>query len=101
LPTDFPLLKGKTWKAQVDIDTGRIMGWPAGEEREMFVKVCDAGVYTLLDSDWNTVAVKDGYVPHGVVPGEYGDYVHLKINGEGVITNWPENPDVKEFFEDT
>ena len=37
------------------------------------------------------------YVPHGVVPGEYGDYVILKID-KGRIVNWPAKPDVSEFF---
>ncbi len=52
------------------------------------MKVCDEGVYTLL-SDGKEVATRDGYVPHGVVPGEYGDYVILNIASDGKITNWP------------
>ena len=102
LPTTFPLLNdAKTqWKAQVDIDTGIISGWPKGEARSMHVKVCDAGIYSLLDCDLNEVAKFSGYVPHGVVPGSYGDYIQLTIDEDGRITNWPESPDASEFFED-
>ena len=101
MPSDFPLLnEEKTqWRAKVNIDTGIIEGWPHGDAREMFVKVCDAGIFSLLDAQGNELAKLDGYVPHGVVPGEYGDYVSLKIDENGRITNWPKSPDVDEFFE--
>lgn len=102
LPTDFPLLNETkdSWLAYVEIDTGRIRGWPEGDAREMHVKVCDAGTYALLDESGNSVAVRDGYVPNGLVPGSYGDYVELSINEEGVITNWPRKPSVDEFFDE-
>lgn len=100
MPSDFPLLNDtKTqWRAKVDIDTGVIDGWPQGDARQMFVKVCDAGIYTLLGAAGNELAQLYGYVPHGVVPGQYGDYVSLTIDESGRITNWPKNPDVSEFF---
>jgi hypothetical protein len=100
VPTDFPGLEGNNWKAVVMIGSGQILGWPEGEEREMYCKVCDAGIYTLFDASGNSVGEIAGYVPHGVVPGDWGDYVHLKISGDGVITNWPSNPDVSAFFDD-
>lgn len=99
VPTNMPLLKGESWVALVDIDTGEIEDWPAGKEASLFAKVCDAGLYTLLDKDGSVVAQLADYVPHGVVPGEWGDYVDLKINGDGVITNWPESPYLDDFFE--
>lgn len=102
MPTDFPLLNEEktAWFAHVNIDTGEIAGWPAGDARKMHVKVCDAGTYTLMDVEGNEVAKFDGYVPHGVVPGSYGDYVELDINELGVITNWPKHPDISEFFDE-
>lgn len=102
LPTDFPLLSSdkKTWLARVDVDTGIIRDWPQGEVREMFVKVCDQGLYTLLDENDQELCKIDGYVPNGIVPGEYGDYVELKIDANGVITNWPKRPDLSAFFDD-
>ena len=102
MPTDFPMLNAaKTaWVASVNIDTGEISGWPAGDARKMHVKVCDAGIYSLIDADGNEVIKFAGYVPHGVVPGSYGDYVELEIDERGVITNWPKSPDVSDFFRD-
>ncbi len=95
MPNDFPLRVKDRWVATIDIATGYIEGWPAGREGEFYMKVCDEGGYTLLARspegvEREIVAQLDKeYVPHGVVPGEYGDYVHLKINGHGFITNWP------------
>lgn len=103
MPTDFPLLNERksAWVAVVDIDTGVIQGWPAGDARKMHVKVCDAGTYRLFDADDNQVAaIENNYVPNGVVPGSYGDYVELNIDETGRITNWPTRPDVSAFFAD-
>jgi hypothetical protein len=33
------------------------------------------------------------YVPHEIVPGEYGDYVELEINSDGAIDNWEVDAD--------
>lgn len=101
IPTDFPLLnEAKTaWVASVDIDTGAIAGWPQGDKRTMHVKVCDAGTYRLIDNEGNEVAARvNDYVPNGVVPGWYGDYVELHIDENGIITNWPKHPDISGFF---
>lgn len=102
VPSDFPLLNASktAWVAWVDIDTGRIQDWPQGEVREMYCKVCDAGTYALYSPTGTELAKIDGYVPNGIVPGEYGDYVNLKINADGVITNWPKSPDLSAFFGD-
>jgi hypothetical protein len=43
-------------------------------------------------------SIEQNYVPHGLIPGEYGDYVSLKINEQGIITNWPKHPDIREFI---
>jgi len=101
MPADFPLRNGETWSAYVAIATGKILDWPSDKTGEFFVDemVRDEGTYELRDSYGVTLAKIDGYVPHGVVPGDYGDYVRLDIK-DGVITNWPspEELDVKEFF---
>ena len=101
MPTDFPLLNANktAWVASVDIDTGAIAGWPQGDKRKMHVKVCDAGIYKLIDGEGNVVAERNGYVPNGVVPGSYGDYVELEIDENGIITNWPKHPDISKFFQ--
>ncbi len=89
MPNDFPCRDGDTWTVTVDLATGKIRDWP-GPAFELYMKVCDEGIYRLLDGD-KVVAEKDGYVPNGVVPGEYGDYVELIVTADGTITNWP-NP---------
>lgn len=104
IPNDFPRRFGEVWDAMVNIDTGEIQDWPSDPRFEKCVlqmKVCDEGVYTLYSyfgDHWDEVAKLDqGYVPHGVVPGEYGDYVHLDIQ-HGKIVNWPKKPNLKAFF---
>ena len=99
IPEDFPLRKGDMWRGKVELETGRLLEWPKGREARLFLKVVDGGIYTLLDPQGTAVAcLNNDYVPHGVVPGEYGDYVDLNINGDGRITNWPKQPDVEAFF---
>jgi hypothetical protein len=89
---------------RVDIETGKIQDFRGDpdESYDIFVKVVDQGVYQLIDSDNSVVAELDReYVPHGIVPGEYGDYIKLKIHGgKGIITNWPKAKDISvlEFF---
>ena len=99
IPNDFPLRDGDKWEATIDIATGTIHEWSSDYPAcELYMKVCDGGKYILVDPDGETVAELQDYVPHGVVPGEYGDYVMLKIDSGGVITNWPKSPDVSAFF---
>ena len=99
IPNDFPLRSVDVWEAKVAVDTGRIVGWPSGKTGDLYMKVCDEGTYTLLGLDGQVLAARrQEYVPHGIVPGEYGDYIDLKINADGVITNWPKKPDVSAFF---
>ena len=100
MPFDFPLRDGDTWSAKVNIDTGEIEGWPKGRTGEFYMKVCDSGVYTLLGPDGVVAKVENDYVPHGVIPGQYGDYVSLDIDAAGIITNWPDDPDLSAFIGD-
>jgi oxalate decarboxylase/phosphoglucose isomerase-like protein (cupin superfamily) len=100
MPNDFPLRENNFWRALVEIETGRILHWPAtGAGHEVYLTVKDTGTYTLLGPDGKEVAkIEQDYVPHGVVPGKYGDVINLTINTEGVITNWPKRPKVSAFF---
>ncbi len=87
---------------RVDIETGRIQDFRGNpdESYDLSVKVVDCGVYHLIDATGAIEAELDReYVPHGIIPGEDGDYIALKIDGgKGIITNWPKKPDVSEFF---
>lgn len=99
IPNDFPGRTGKVWTVWVDFDNGRIQNWPQGRTGDFSMKVCDEGVYTLYDRDGEQVATIDhDYVPNQVVPGEYGDYITMKIDASGTITNWPKHPEITAFF---
>jgi hypothetical protein len=99
IPNDFPLRDGDMWNATIEIDTGKILNWPVGKSGDMHMKVCDEGSYFLLNEKGETiVSIEEDYVPNRLIPGEYGDYVELKINEEGIITNWPKSPSVEDFF---
>lgn len=96
---------GSVFEIYVDIDSGQIRNWPkdwpAGEDVDLYLKPRDAGCYELFDADEKSLAAVEDYVPHGVVPGSYGDYVDLQISDEGVITNWPSKREIdltEEFF---
>src|SRR6266702_5546950 len=97
---NFPFRRGNTWTATVAIDTGRIQLWNERGTFWLFEKVVDQGTYELLDVDGDVLAtIENDYVPNGVVPGQYGDYVDLKIV-DGVITNWPKQPNPAAFFKE-
>ena len=85
VPYAFPLRTGDIWEALIDTDTGRIQNWPRGQSGRMATKVCDAGIYILLDADGREIARREDYVPHSLIPGKYGDYVDLNIDADGTI----------------
>lgn len=97
IPYDTPMRYGDVWRACIDIDEGRVWHWPQGKTLDMYMKVCDSGVYILRDSEGINIAERNDYVPHGIVPGEFGDYVHLQIDATGKVTNWPRNIDLSGF----
>lgn len=98
IPNDFPLREGDRWKATINVETGQIQDWPQGKSGSFDMKVCDEGTYTLIDQEGNEVAkIDEDYVPNGLVPGSYGDYVELDIDENGIVTNWKDHPDFSEF----
>ena len=86
----IPFGGGSQWVIDIDLASGRISNWPSGVTASTHYKVCDDGVYELLDADGVSVARIDGYVPNMLAPnGEgYGDYVILDIGPDGVIDGW-------------
>jgi len=93
----MPFASTDSWGPIIDIEAGTIVDWPKGTTAEVHYKVCDAGVYTLLDADRRKVKQIEGYVPSIMCPegSGYGDYVIMKIDGEGKIANW--SIDLSEF----
>ena len=80
---------GGDWCPTIDLETGKIEGWPEGTTARLHYKVCDDGDYALLDADRNVVKAIDGYVPDIMCPnGADGDYVVMSIDPNGVIANW-------------
>lgn len=88
--TLIPGRRGDIWFLIIDLDAGRVEGWPSGTIADIHYKVADAGRYTLLDADRKVVKSLSGYVPKIMSPGGdgYGDYIIMKIDGEGRIENW-------------
>lgn len=87
------------WHATIDLENGRILDWPAGVEARIHYKVCDEGLYTLLDEHRRPVAEIESYVPSCI--GEMGDYIVLSVDGEGNIVNGfftPDQEDVEEMI---
>jgi len=98
----IPCRYGDSWQPKIDIDNGIIVDWEQGKTAKIHYKVCDSGTYTLLDEGGNIVQAYDGPVRNIACPEEngYGDYIIMNINENGQILNWPETPDVSDFFEE-
>lgn len=93
IPNDFPCRFKQDndydrIKLVVDSNTGRILNkdFPVDFKFEIDTKVCDEGIYILLDANDNELFKIKDYVPD-FLPNEYGDYINLKIEN-GFITNW-------------
>ena len=100
IPNDFPLRKGDMWSGTIDIDEGRILGWPAGKTGNMRMKVCDQGSYHLLDVNGETLlSLEEDYVPNKLLPPRdgCGDYIHFIIEGTGKLTNWYTKPSIEQL----
>jgi hypothetical protein len=87
---NMPLVQGSRWKIIVDLATGQIDGWPKDVAASVHYKVCDDGIYKLLDQSGNVVVQKSEYVPSMFSPKDdgYGDYVIMDILPTGVIDGW-------------
>lgn len=88
--TLIPCRVKDAWCPTIDLTTGTIEDWPEGTIADVHYKVCDAGVYQLLDAEKNVVLSIDGYVPKIMAPGGggYGDYVVMTIGPDGKIVGW-------------
>jgi len=101
IPYNFPLRNGNMWNATIDIDGGRVLDWPKGKKGNLEMKICDEGSYYLLDEDDNVVlSLEQDYVPNKLLPGEYGDYLKLHIDENGLITNWYSKPSIADFIDE-
>ncbi|MDR2857569.1 MAG: hypothetical protein LBV50_06950 [Novosphingobium sp.] len=90
--TLIPGRDGDIWKARIDLDAGRIVGWPEGIEARIHYKVCDQGEYWLTDAAGARIAKwRSFYVPDEFLcPGDsgYGDYIIMDVAADGSIAKW-------------
>ena len=86
----LPCRQASNWVPVIDIHTGIVEGWPSGTVANIHFKVCDAGLYQLLDQERKVLAEIEGYVPKMMCPGGmgFGDYVIMDIDAEGRIAGW-------------
>jgi hypothetical protein len=96
----IPCRNEDNWCPVIDIDTGIIRNWKKGVTADIHYKVCDAGVYELIDADGEIIVQREGYVPEIMSPEEngYGDYIIMKVNADGQICNW--QIELDDFFEE-
>lgn len=81
-----------------DYRTGKITNY-SNFDFELFLKICDEGIYFILNKDFDVIREKrDCYIPD-CIPNEYGDYVNLIIEN-GVIKNITSNYDFSCFYEE-
>ena len=83
----YPLVSKGMWSGIVDLKTHKLLNWkPEYGDLYLQAKICDSGTYFLLDKDKKAICRIAGY---------------LRINSDGTIENWPENPDYSDFIEET
>lgn len=99
----YPLVSKGMWSGIINLKTHKLSNWKS-EYGDLYLqaKVCDSGTYFLLDEDKKVICKIADYVPNGLIPeaDDCGDYIRLRINNDGTIENWPEEPSFSEFLED-
>jgi len=95
-----PCKEGERWKPLINLETGQIVNWTKGIKADIHYKVCDDGLYTLVDKDKQKIKEIEGYVPNIMCPKGtgYGDYIIMDINEDGFIQGW--SRDLSEFIEE-
>lgn len=96
----MPCRDGDYWKPIIELETGKIINWEIGKTADVHYKVCDNGIYRVLDENKEEITSTDGYVLDCLSPEEngYGDYIIMKVDKNGIIQSW--KADLSEFQED-
>lgn len=93
----IPFRNGDRWQPVIRLADGHIEGWPARARADVYYKVCDDGVYHLLDGDRQAIAKWKGYyVPDRILcidEDGLGEYICLRVDCDGRIEGW-EPPDL-------
>lgn len=93
------------WRPVIDLKTGHIVNWPDGLRTHIHYKVCDDGIYSLLDENMKMICSYECYVPkilafNDSVYYEFGDYIVFDVDETGHIVNWPNDEIVQELIDD-
>lgn len=94
----IPCVVNDRWELLIDISTGVIINWPEDVSAHIHFKICDDGIYTLLDGKFNTIHEDCNiYVPDEfTIEGEgFGDYMYFNISSSGEIENWGKSYNIK------
>lgn len=84
----------------IEIDTGKVISWQGDEPVSIYDNIQNNGVYTLFDKYGNEAGKIDNYyIPHDLIPGKRGEYIHIDVSKDGIVTNWTKVPNVAEFFQ--
>ena len=88
--TLIPCREGDNWAPRIRLDTGVIENWTQGTTAKTYYKICDAGLYQLLDGEGTVLFSYEGYVPDCLSPLDngFGDYAILDIGPDGAIKGW-------------
>lgn len=88
----MPLRDGALWKPTIRLQDGVILSWPEGTTALVHYKVCDQGMYYLLDQDKTQIARwRDDYVPNSFLchgDNGFGDYIIFNVDEAGHIEGW-------------
>lgn len=88
----IPFREGDRWKPVIELNTGRVSGWPEGLVADIHYKVCDDGEYFLRDAADSVLARWRGYyVPDDILciaDEGLGDYLIFTIEANGLIKGW-------------
>lgn len=86
------ILCGNSWRwcPMIDIDEGKIINWKQGVTAHIHYKVCDDGIYEVIEANGNVLAAHEGYVPDIMCPADegFGDYIIMNVDENGVIEDW-------------
>ena len=89
--TLVPLRVGDKWCPVIELQTGKVLNWPANVTADIHYKVCDQGEYWLGTETQRTHKYKGHYVPDEflcVGDTGYGDYIILMVLDTGFIKDW-------------
>ena len=84
------------WKPLIDVSNGWIVNWRKGTTADVHYKVCDEGVYCLLNNNKQQIIRIESYVPALLDPygNGYGDYIIFSVDADGYIKDWNFNQEL-------